>query len=125
MDQAKPVGRIDVISDAICPWCYIGKRHLESALDILAGQQLHFSVAWHPFQLNPDMPREGVDRAQYRIAKFGGPERARQIDERITETERDYILAVEFTGEFRDCHRRGRAELAKCVENKIYLWTGG
>jgi predicted DsbA family dithiol-disulfide isomerase len=86
MDQAKPVGRIDVISDVICPWCYIGKRHLERALDILAGQQLHFSVAWHPFQLNPDMPREGVDRAQYRIAKFGGPERARQIDERITET---------------------------------------
>ena len=86
MDQAKPVGRIDVISDAICPWCYIGKRHLERALDILASQQLHFSVAWHPFQLNPDMPLEGVDRTQYRIAKFGGAERARQIDERITET---------------------------------------
>src|ERR1043166_7383521 len=86
MDQAKPVGRIDVISDAICPWCYIGKRHLEHALDILAGHHLHFTVAWHPFQLNPDMPMEGVDRAQYRIAKFGGAERARQIDERITET---------------------------------------
>jgi predicted DsbA family dithiol-disulfide isomerase len=86
MDQAKPVGRIDVISDVICPWCYIGKRHLERALVILANQHLHFTVAWHPFQLNPDMPREGVDRAQYRIAKFGSAERSRQLDERITET---------------------------------------
>jgi predicted DsbA family dithiol-disulfide isomerase len=86
MDQAKPVGRIDVISDAICPWCYIGKRHLERALDLLGGQGLHFTVAWHPFQLNPDMPREGVDRAQYRLAKFGSAERSRQMDERITET---------------------------------------
>ena len=86
MDQAKPVGRIDVISDAICPWCYIGKRHLERALAILDKQGLHFTVAWHPFQLNPDMPAEGVDRAQYRIAKFGSAERSRQLDERITET---------------------------------------
>jgi predicted DsbA family dithiol-disulfide isomerase len=86
MDQAKPVGRIDVISDAICPWCYIGKRHLESALVTLGKQGLHFTVAWHPFQLNPDMPREGVDRAQYRLAKFGSAERSRQLDERITET---------------------------------------
>lgn len=86
MDQAKPVGRIDVISDAICPWCYIGKRHLERALALLDKQGLHFTVAWHPFQLNPDMPREGVDRAQYRLAKFGSAERSRQLDERITET---------------------------------------
>ena len=86
MDQAQPVGRIDVISDVICPWCYIGKRHLERALDLLEQQQLRFTVAWHPFQLNPDMPGEGVERAAYRIAKFGSAERARQLDERITET---------------------------------------
>lgn len=86
MDQAKPVGRIDVISDVICPWCYIGKRHLERAIEILANQHLHFTVAWHPFQLNPDMPPEGVDRAQYRLAKFGSAERSRQLDERIAET---------------------------------------
>jgi predicted DsbA family dithiol-disulfide isomerase len=86
MDQAPPVGRIDVISDVICPWCYIGKRHLEGALTILDKQHLRFTVAWHPFQLNPDMPREGVDRAQYRLAKFGSAERSCQLDERITET---------------------------------------
>ena len=86
MDQAQPVGRIDVISDVICPWCYIGKRQLERALDLLEKQHLRFTVAWHPFQLNPDMPREGVDRAQYRLAKFGSLERSQQLDERITET---------------------------------------
>lgn len=86
MDTIAPVARIDVISDAICPWCYIGKRQLERALPILAQEQLHFSVMWHPYQLNPDMPAEGVERKAYREAKFGGPERARQIDERITET---------------------------------------
>jgi predicted DsbA family dithiol-disulfide isomerase len=78
-------GRIDVISDAICPWCYIGKRHLERALDLLEqNHKLRFSVAWHPFQLNPEMPPQGVDRQQYRIAKFGSAERSREMDERIT-----------------------------------------
>lgn len=85
MSKGQPAGRIDVISDVICPWCYIGKRHLEGALDMLEKQHLRFTVAWHPFQLNPDMPREGVDRAQYRLAKFGSAERSRQLDERITE----------------------------------------
>ncbi len=86
MDTIAPVGRIDVISDAICPWCYIGKRQLESALKLLEQDNLRFGVMWHPFQLNPDMPEEGVDRATYRAAKFGGMERAQEIDHRITET---------------------------------------
>lgn len=86
MDQAHPVGRIDVISDAICPWCYIGKRQLERALDILASNHCSITVAWHPFQLNPDMPLEGVEREKYRIAKFGSLERSKQLDQRITET---------------------------------------
>lgn len=85
MDQAQPVGRVDVISDAICPWCYIGKRQLERALDLLASKHCSVAVAWHPFQLNPDMPAEGVEREKYRIAKFGTLERSRQLDQRITE----------------------------------------
>src|SRR4051812_18868050 len=86
MATVAPAGRIDIISDAICPWCYIGKRHLERALAILENDhKLRFSVAWHPFQLNPEMPAEGADRAQYRLAKFGSAERSRQMDERITE----------------------------------------
>ena len=79
-----PVGlRIDIVSDAICPWCYIGKRQLERALATLASEGLHFSVHWNPFQLNPDMPKEGRDRAAYRAMKFGSAERARQLDERV------------------------------------------
>jgi len=78
--------RIDVVSDAICPWCYIGKRQLERALALLAGQGLRFDVAWHPFQLNPDMPPQGTDRMEYRIAKFGSREKSEALDARITET---------------------------------------
>ncbi|HYZ23898.1 MAG TPA: DsbA family oxidoreductase, partial [Rhodopila sp.] len=76
--------RIDVVSDAICPWCYIGKRQLERALAILAADGLHFTVHWNPFQLNPDMPKEGRDRAAYRAWKFGSAEQAAELDERIT-----------------------------------------
>ncbi len=83
MNEVLP--RIDVISDAICPWCYIGKRQLEKALEILEKDGLRFNVFWNPFQLNPDMPAEGVERKKYREAKFGGPERARQIDQRVTD----------------------------------------
>lgn len=77
--------RIDIVSDAICPWCYVGKRQLERALAMLAQEGLEFSVHWNPFQLNPDMPKEGRDRAAYRAWKFGGAERARAADERVAQ----------------------------------------
>ena len=57
---------VDVISDVICPWCYIGKRRLEKAIADLDGKH-EVLVHWHPFQLNPEMPREGVSRKEYRI----------------------------------------------------------
>ena len=66
--------RLDIISDPICPWCYIGKAGLDAAL---ATHPDHpFTVEWHPFQLNPDMPPEGMDRRAYLEAKFGGKEGA-------------------------------------------------
>jgi predicted DsbA family dithiol-disulfide isomerase len=66
--------RLDIFSDPVCPWCYIGKANLDRAL----GQHPDhpFRVEWHPFQLNPDMPRQGMDRSAYLEAKFGGPENA-------------------------------------------------
>ena len=83
---AEAVGtRIDIVSDAICPWCYIGKRHLEQALATLAQEGLAFQVHWNPFQLNPDMPKEGRDRAAYRAWKFGSADKAAALDQRITE----------------------------------------
>ena len=85
--EAAAIGtRIDIVSDAICPWCYIGKRHLEQALTLLASEGLRFRVNWNPFQLNPDMPREGRDRASYRAWKFGSAEKAAALDQRITES---------------------------------------
>lgn len=77
--------RIEVISDVICPWCYIGRAHLQGALALMAQDGLHFDIAWHPFQLNPDMPEEGVERAAYRAAKFGSTERAAAMDARVVE----------------------------------------
>ena len=66
--------KLDIMSDPICPWCYIGKAHLDRAL---ADHPDHpFVFEWHPFQLNPDMPREGMDRRAYLEGKFGGKEGA-------------------------------------------------
>jgi predicted DsbA family dithiol-disulfide isomerase len=81
-----PVLTVDVVSDVVCPWCYIGKRRLESALEQLhrAQPDLAVKVRWHPFQLNPDLPREGADRRDYFERKFGGPERAQQIYARVS-----------------------------------------
>lgn len=66
--------KLDIMSDPICPWCYIGKTHLDKAL--LAHPDHPFQIEWHPFQLNPDMPPEGMDRRTYLEAKFGGKEGA-------------------------------------------------
>ena len=74
--------RIEVASDVICPWCYIGKRRLAKALTLLAGE-VAVEIDWLPFQLNPGMPAEGVARAEYRRAKFGSLERGRELDARV------------------------------------------
>lgn len=74
--------KIDVISDVICPWCYIGKRRLETA--IAQSGRTDVSVRWHPFQLNPQMPKAGIDRRDYRIAKFGSWERSQARDAQVT-----------------------------------------
>ena len=66
--------RLDIFSDPICPWCYIGKSRLDRALE--ARPDHPFKIEWHPFQLNPDMPEDGMDRRAYLEAKFGGQEGA-------------------------------------------------
>ena len=75
---------IEIASDVICPWCYIGKRRLEKALDSLKGE-VEVSIQWLPFQLNPDMPEQGVARADYRRAKFGSVEKGRALDARVAQ----------------------------------------
>lgn len=73
---------VDVISDVICPWCYIGKRRLEKAV-IAFGDQYDVRVRWHPFQLNPSMPKEGISRNEYRTRKFGSLERSAELDANV------------------------------------------
>lgn len=68
--------KLDILSDPICPWCYIGKANLERALEAEADHP--FIVEWHPFQLNPEMPVGGMDRRAYLENKFGGKDRAIQ-----------------------------------------------
>lgn len=80
--------QLDVYSDVICPWCYVGKQHMKAALQVLAADGLHFDVRWRPFQLNPDMPAAGVPRDEYRRAKFGSLERSRQLDAQVAEAAR-------------------------------------
>ena len=76
---------IDIFSDVICPWCFIGKRRLEKAI---AAQQQEVRVRWLSFQLNPTMPKEGISRKEYRTAKFGSWERSLALDAQVAETGR-------------------------------------
>ena len=61
--------KVDVVSDIVCPWCYVGMRHLEIAMEALP--EIDFDLHWRPFQLNPQMPKEGISREEYMANKFG------------------------------------------------------
>ena len=75
--------RVDVVSDVICPWCYIGKAQLERAMPILAGDGLKLDVHWQAFQLNPEMLPAGIERGSYRRAKFGSQARSDELDAQV------------------------------------------
>ncbi|UCH73036.1 MAG: DsbA family oxidoreductase [Rhodospirillales bacterium] len=86
---------VDVFADPICPWCYIGKRRLEKALDQFERADDVF-VRWRAFQLNPGMPREGMRRDEYLAVKFGGAERAREIYDAIREAGKTVGISFAF-----------------------------
>src|SRR5260221_6855365 len=75
--------RIDIYSDTVCPWCFLGKRRFELAL--AQRPYLEPRVAWRPFELNPDMPWEGVERGAYLTAKVGAPDRVAALEEALTQ----------------------------------------
>ena len=102
---------IDVISDVICPWCFIGKRRLEKALNGRPAK-----VRWHPFQLNPDMPREGIDRKTYRIKKFGSWERSQELDAQVGAAGRGEGIAFNFD-------RMGRTP--NTIDSHRIIWLAG
>jgi predicted DsbA family dithiol-disulfide isomerase len=86
---------VDIVSDVVCPWCFIGKRHLEAALAGLPDIG-HAVVRWHPYELNPDLPSEGIERKRYLEAKFGGPARAGQIYARVRDAGERAGIAFDF-----------------------------
>lgn len=98
---------VDVISDVICPWCFIGKRRLEKAIVAHGGQ---VKVRWHPYQLNPTMPKEGISRREYRTKKFGSWERSQELDTRVVAVGQDEGIdfnfdRIERTPNTLDAHR--------------------
>lgn len=74
---------ISVVSDTICPWCYVGKRRIEQASKMLADEGVDITVRWLPFELNPNMPAEGLDRREYRSAKFGSWAKSQALDAEV------------------------------------------
>jgi predicted DsbA family dithiol-disulfide isomerase len=106
---AKVTLAIEVISDAICPWCWVAKRRLESAIKALA-PDVKASVTWRPFELNPGMPKAGLDRRAYRSAKFGSWQRSQALDAQVAAAGRSDGLAfnhdkMERTPNTIDAHR--------------------
>ena len=100
---------VDIVSDTVCPWCYVGKRRFEEAL-ANRPPDLDVYVGWRPFQLNPDMPAEGMDRQAYLSAKFGGDDRAEHVYSAIREAGASTGLDFDFAGMARqpntlDSHR--------------------
>ncbi len=91
----KPTIRIDIVSDVVCPWCYIGKRRLEKDLDKLS-DRFEFVLEYHPFELNPDMPVQGSNQQEYLSKKFGGKARYDQITQQVTNVAAQEGIAFHF-----------------------------
>ncbi|HXC65897.1 MAG TPA: DsbA family oxidoreductase [Nitrospiraceae bacterium] len=101
--------QIEIYSDVVCPWCFVGKRRLERALET-AGYASRARVSWRPFELNPTMPKSGMDRRVYLEAKFGGAEARRAMEERVAKAgEADGLVfafdRIERTPNTFDAHR--------------------
>ena len=115
--------QLDILSDPICPWCYIGKTLLDKAL---ADRPDHpFTLQWHPFQLTPEMPREGMDRRAYLEAKFGGKKQAVEVYARIAEAGEAAGLmmnlgAIERTPNTLDAHRLIHWAGIEAKQNAVY-----
>ena len=116
--------RIDVVSDVVCPWCYIGQKRLDAA--IASVPDVSVQVHWRPFQLDPAIPGEGKDRKAYMKAKFGDENRIREIHARVVDLGRVDGIAFDFDAikvapNTLDAHRliRWAAESGNDVQNRL------
>lgn len=113
---------VDVISDVMCPWCYVGKRRLEKALMMLPASSV--KVQWHPYQLDPTLPKEGKDRKQYLTEKFGSAENAMSKYEHIKQAGVQEDIPFNFDGITRspntlDSHRLIRWARSEGMQDAI------
>jgi len=134
VDDLLPLN-IDVVSDVVCPWCFVGKRRLEAA--VAAVPEIAVEVRWRPFQLDPSIPPEGVDRSTYFREKFGDPARVEAIHDRLRELGRDVGIAFDFAAIERtpntlDAHRLIRWATVEGVQDavverlfRLYFEEGG
>jgi predicted DsbA family dithiol-disulfide isomerase len=88
--------KIDVVSDVVCPWCYIGKRRLEKAVDELSSTY-DFDIEYHPFELNPTTPESGFNQKEYLTKKFGGEDRYKELTARVAGVAAEEGLSFEFS----------------------------
>src|SRR3954471_861263 len=109
--------QIEVASDVVCPWCYIGKRRLEKALALLAGE-VSAKIVWLPFQLNPAIPDAGLPRAEYRKAKFGSVERGRELDARVAAEGKGEGIAFAFERMERTPNTRAAHQLIELAQGQ-------
>jgi len=134
MSTLKPV-RLDIVSDVVCPWCYIGKRRIENALALV--QDVPVEVHWRPFFLNPWVPREGISREDYLTTKFGSVEAYKGISSRVVAAAGEDGLIYRPDNVKRqpntiDCHRlihwaeaKGKAAEMKQRLMALYFRDGG
>jgi predicted DsbA family dithiol-disulfide isomerase len=134
MSTLKPL-QIDIVSDVVCPWCYIGKRRVESALAL--APDVPVEINWRPFFLNPWVPREGISREDYLTAKFGSVEAYKGIAGRVVDAANEEGLVyrpdlVKRQPNTIDCHRlihwadaRGKSAEMKQRLMELYFRDGG
>lgn len=114
---------VDVVSDVVCPWCYLGKARLDQAIAAVSGEVL-VTVNWRPYQLNPDLPPEGVDHKAHLAAKLGGAAAVSQAHERLTALGREDGIdfdfdAVKISPNTLDAHRLLRWAAAEGRQNEV------
>lgn len=88
--------KVDIVSDVVCPWCYIGKRRIEKSMDALK-DTYDFEVEYHPFELNPQMPAAGKNQKAYLISKFGSEERYNQLTANVTKVAAEEGLQFDYS----------------------------
>lgn len=102
--QDTTVLKLQVVADVICPWCFIGKRSLDKAIATLAGQGIDVELEWIPFELNPTLPPDGMDRRAFRSARFGSWENALAMDARAVAAGRPLGAVFNYDKQTRTSH---------------------